>query len=125
MHEFLEEMNREALSKYDAITAGEMPGISDPDEVDRSVGRTAGGLNLIFIFDIVEIDSVPGAALTLMSWELKDIKSVVNKYQRAMIEKDGWNSVFIENHDQVRSISHYCDVRDGFLDKLAKMLALM
>ena len=55
MHEFLKEMNREVLSKYDAITVGEMPGVSDIDEVLRSVGSRAGELNMIFIFDIVDV----------------------------------------------------------------------
>jgi glycosidase len=42
-----------------------------------------------------------------------------------MIERDGWNSVFIENHDNPRSVSRYTDDSDAFRDKGAKLLALM
>jgi oligo-1,6-glucosidase len=126
MHEFLQELNREVLSKYDAITVGEMPGVNDIDEVLRSVGRSAGELNMIFIFDIVEIDYLVGSAsLTLKPWKLQDIKNIVNKWQRAMIERDGWNAVFVENHDQPRSVTRYCDDSGAFREYGAKMLALM
>lgn len=125
-HEYLQAINREVLSKYDAITVGEMPGVSDIDEVLRSVGAQAGELNMIFIFDIVDIDNVPGQVkFTLQPWDVHDLRRIVNKWQRAMIEKDGWNSVFVENHDNPRSVSRYCDDSDEWRVKGAKLLALM
>jgi oligo-1,6-glucosidase len=42
-----------------------------------------------------------------------------------MLEKDGWNSVFIENHDNPRSVPRYTDDSDQNRDKGAKLLALM
>lgn len=126
LHSFLKEMNRHVLSKYDAITVGEMPGVSDIDEVLRSVNSKAGELNMIFIFDVVNVDNVPGQfRFTLQSWSLKDLRGIINKWQRAMIERDGWNTVFIENHDNPRSVSRYADDSDAFRDRSAKILALM
>ena len=126
MHEFLQEMNRKVLSKYDGITVGEMPGVSDINEVMRSVGSKAGELNMIFIFDIVDVDNEPGKVrFTLWPWTVKDVRRILNKWQRAMIEHDGWNTVFLENHDNPRSVSRYCDDSDQWREYGAKMLALM
>lgn len=126
MHEYLQEMNKKVLSKYDAITVGEMPGVSDIDEVLRSVGTNAGELNMIFIFDIVEIDDAPGEGkYSIGNWNVHDLRRIVTKWQRAMIEKDGWNSVFIENHDQPRSVSRYTSDTDADRSYGAKLLAIM
>ncbi len=126
MHEFLKELNRKVLSQYDAITVGEMPGVSDIDEVLRCVNSKAGELNMIFIFDIVNVDNVPGQPrFSLNEWTLKDVRYIINRWQRAMIERDGWNTVFIENHDNPRSVSRYADDSDTFRERSAKLLALM
>ena len=42
-----------------------------------------------------------------------------------MLERDGWNSVFIENHDQPRSVSRYTDDSDEFREYGSKLLCLM
>ncbi|KAG8729634.1 hypothetical protein FRC12_020838 [Ceratobasidium sp. 428] len=36
---------------------------------------------------------------------LSEIKSVVNKWQTYMFSNGGWNSLYLENHDQARSVS--------------------
>lgn len=120
----MQEMYREVLSKYDTITVGEMPGVSDEDEILRTVGANAGELNMIFIFDLVDIDK-PNVRMALKPWDVKEMKTIVSRWQRCMIDRDGWNSVFIENHDNPRSVSRYTDDSDEFRDKGAKLLALM
>ena len=126
MHEYLREIHDKVLVKYNAITVGEMPGISDINEIIRTVGSKSGELNMIFIFDIVCIDDVPGKVrLTLQPWTVKDVRRIVDKWQKAMLEHDGWNSVFIENHDNPRSVSRYTDDSDAFRNYGAKLLALM
>ena len=125
MHEYLQEMNHKVLSKYDTITVGEMR-VADMDEIFRTVGSKAGELNMIFIFDIVDIDEEPGdIRLTLREWDVKDLRYIINKWQRAMRERDGWNSVFLENHDNPRSVSRYTDDSDTYRTYGAKLLALM
>lgn len=126
LHEWLQAMNKEVLSKHGAITVGEMPGVSDIDEVLRSVGSKNHELNMIFIFDIVDIDNEVGKVkMSLGSWNVKDLRRILNKWQRAMIERDGWNSVFIENHDNPRSVSRYTDDSDKYRKYGAKLLSLM
>ncbi|KAJ9494790.1 hypothetical protein H2202_009691 [Exophiala xenobiotica] len=124
LHDYLQEMHREVLSKYDTITVGEMPGVSDEDEILRTVGANAGELNMIFIFDLVDIDK-PNVRMALKPWDAKEMKSIISRWQRCMIERDGWNTVFIENHDNPRSVTRYADDSDEWRDKSAKLLALM
>lgn len=126
MHEYLREIHDKVLVKYSAITVGEMPGVSDINEIIRTVGSKRGELNMIFIFDIVCIDDMPGKVrMTLQPWSVVDIRRIVDKWQRAMLEYDGWNSVFCENHDNPRSVSRYTDDSDAFRNYGAKLLALL
>ncbi len=126
MHEYLQEIKHKVLDKYGAITVGEMPGVSDIDEIIRTVHGKTGELNMIFIFDTVDIDNEPGKVrMTLHEWSVKDLGRTITKWQRAMLERDGWNSVFVENHDNPRSVSRYCDDGDAYREYGAKLLALM
>ncbi|KAL8841696.1 MAG: hypothetical protein Q9205_005991 [Flavoplaca limonia] len=126
MHEFLQEIKHDVLEKYGAVTVGEMPGVSDVDEIMRTVKRGTGELSMIFIFDIVDIDNVPGETrMTLQDFSVKDLRRIVSKWQKVMIEKDGWNSVFVENHDNPRSVSRYTDDSDQYRTYGATLLALM
>jgi oligo-1,6-glucosidase len=126
LHEYLKEINRKVLSKYDTLTVGEMPFVRDEDEIMRVVGAESEELNMIFSFDLVDIDNVPGDfKFTLHPWDARDLKRIVNRLQRLMLERDGWNSLFVENHDQPRSVSRYTDDSDEFREYGAKLLALM
>lgn len=126
LHEWLKELNRNVLSKYDTITVGEMPFVRNEDEIMRVVGAESEELNMIFSFDLVDIDNVPGDfKFTLHPWDASDLKRILNRLQRLMLERDGWNSLFVENHDQPRSISRYTDDSDEWRDYGAKLLCLM
>ncbi|PSS00612.1 glycoside hydrolase superfamily [Coniella lustricola] len=124
LHEFLREMHDQVLAKYDTITVGEMPGISDDSEILRTVGANSQELNMIFIFDVVDIDR-HAVRMTLRPWTVSEMKAITSRWQRTMIEKDGWNSVFIENHDNPRSISRYADDSDAWRENSARLLSLM
>ncbi|KAI1750430.1 glycoside hydrolase family 13 protein [Xylaria castorea] len=135
LHDYLKEMNREVLSQYgkgsllfflrlDSITVGEMPGVNDEDEILRSVGANAGELRMIFIFDLVDVDK-PAVRMGFKPWDLKAMRAVITRWQRVMIERNGWNAVFIENHDNPRSISRFADDSDEYRHISAKLLALM
>lgn len=126
LHEFLKEINRKVLSKYDTITVGEMPFVRDEEEIMKVVGAECEELNMIFAFDLVDIDNIPGDfKFTLHDWDARDLKKITNRLQRLMIERDGWNSIFCENHDQPRSVSRYTDDSDQWREYGAKLLCLM
>ncbi|OQO12011.1 hypothetical protein B0A48_02650 [Cryoendolithus antarcticus] len=127
LHEYLHAMNREVISKYEAMTVGEMPFVKDEDEIIKCVGADRQELNEIFLFDLVDIDNdSSGFRMTLKDFNGKDIKDIQSKFQRLMLDRDGWNSLFIENHDNARSVTRYTSSSDTHSRNLgAKLLALM
>lgn len=127
LHEFLKEIYEKVLSKYDTITVGEMPFVRDEDEIIKAVGQQENELRMIFSFDIVDIDNVPGLGfkMALHPFDTRDIRRIVSRLQRLMLDRNGWNSVFVENHDQPRSVSRYTDDSDQWRDYGAKLLCLM
>ncbi|KAL7276756.1 hypothetical protein RUND412_000254 [Rhizina undulata] len=122
LHEFLREMRREVLSKYDVLTVGEMPWVEDPNEVIKVVGRKRNELDMIFQFDVVDIDNGPNGKFDYRRWTLPELKEIVNRWQRFMLDHDGWNALFIENHDQSRSVSRLTSDAPEFRPYAAKML---
>ena len=126
LHEYLQDMNRDVLSNYDTITVGEMPFVDDHDEIIRVVGADRKELQMIFIFDLVDIDNGPGYRMTLRDWDANKLKQCVSRWQRLMIDRDGWNTLFVENHDNPRSVNRYTDdSTDKNRDLGAKLLCLM
>lgn len=126
LHEWLKELRRDVLDKYDTLTVGEMPFVRDDEEVIKVVGTNRGELNMIFVFDLVDIDNIPGDfKYTLYPWDVREFKRIVNHFQRLMLDRDGWNSLFVENHDQPRSISRYTSDSDEWREYGAKLLCLM
>jgi glycosidase len=124
LHEFLYGM-KEVLNEYNTITVGEMPFVVDEDEILRIVNLKHGTLNMIFVFDLLAMDTSPGLwKWTIQPWDARDIKRIHNRLQKVMYERDGWNSVFCENHDQPRSVSRYTDDSDDWRVYGAKLLAM-
>ncbi|MBE9915284.1 alpha-glucosidase [Paenibacillus donghaensis] len=122
IHEFLQEMNREVMSKYDVMTVGETPGVS-PDEASFFVSEDRGELNMVFQFELMDIDSGPGAKWNVIPWKLAGFKQIMSKWQYEL-EGKGWNSLFLNNHDQPRMVSRFGD--DGkYRKESAKMLATL
>ena len=124
MHEYIKEIHRKVLSRYDAMTVGEMPFVEEESEVIKSVASGTEELNMIFIFAFVNIDN-EAAPLSLKQFGTDDIRRIISKWQNFMIDNAGWNSVFWENHDNARSVSRYTDDGDEYRELGCKLLALM
>ncbi|GJM80722.1 hypothetical protein HMSSN139_32180 [Paenibacillus sp. HMSSN-139] len=56
VHEFLQEMNREVLSKYDIMTVGETLDVT-PEDAILFAGTDRGELSMVFQFELMGIDS--------------------------------------------------------------------
>ncbi|PDM39875.1 MULTISPECIES: alpha-glucosidase [unclassified Geobacillus] len=120
VHEFLQEMNREVLSKYDIMTVGETPGVT-PREGILYTDPSRHELNMVFQFEHVDLDSGPGGKWGIRPWSLADLKTTMTKWQKEL-EGKGWNSLYLNNHDQPRAVSRFGD--DGkYRVESAKMLA--
>jgi oligo-1,6-glucosidase len=119
VHEYLKEMNREVLSKYDIMTVGECPGASTEDAV-KYANHEGTELNMIFTFEHMDLDSGPGGKWDVQPWRLADLKSVMSKWQNEL-EGKGWNSLYLNNHDQPRMVSRFGNDKEYRVES-AKML---
>ena len=107
VHEFLKEMNREVLSKYDIMTVGEGIGVK-PEEVNDYVGQSRNELNMVFHFGHMFLDRQTDDMLEWKQWSLVEFKEVFEKWEKA-IGNEGWGSLFLGNHDFPRIVSRFGD----------------
>ena len=108
LHEFIQEMNREVMSRYDCMTVGEAPG-STPEVAQLFTAPERKELDMIFTFEHMNIDRIPGSVnrkWALKPFDLRELKRVMTQWQTKLYKK-GWNALYFENHDQPRVISRW------------------
>lgn len=107
LHEFLQEMHREVFEgRHGFITVGETPGatidqarlITDPAREELNMVFQFEHMSLDHDFDKYHVFPAPRGALAenLTAW------------QNGLAER-GWNSLYLCNHDQPRSVSRFGD----------------
>ncbi|MDG0842506.1 alpha-glucosidase [Staphylococcus equorum] len=102
IHDWLQEMKDQSLSKYDIMTVGEANGVN-PNNADEWVGEDKGKFNMIFQFEHLGLWNTGD-----VKFDVKAYKNVLNRWQKKL-ENVGWNALFIENHDQPRRVSTWGD----------------
>jgi len=122
IHEYLQEMNEKVLSKYDIMTVGETPG-TPPQIAAMYVNRDRHELDMVFHFELMEIDHDPINKWKSKEWKLTELKKIFTKWHEGLKEK-GWNSLFMNNHDQPRMVSRFGDDKKYQVES-AKMLATL
>ena len=105
VHEFLQELYKNVISKYDVMTVGEGPGI-DLNEGPSYVHEDRGELNMIFHFGHMFMDQGPGGKFDPVPIDFRRFKEVFVEWDQAMAD-GGWNSVFLCNHDFPRAVSRF------------------
>lgn len=121
VHEFLQEMNREVLSRYDIMTVGETSGVTI-EEAQKYAGEAGKELNMVFQFDHVDNGSGAYGKWTTEKYDFKEFKRIMIKWQEELQGK-AWNSLFLGNHDQPRSVSRFGNDNPAYRETSAKMLA--
>jgi oligo-1,6-glucosidase len=120
MHEYLQEMNREVLSKYDVMTVGEAFGIT-LQQTPLLVDERRHELNMIFNFDAVRLDQQNGR---WRDWTLPELKAIYTQQDRGL-DAHSWNTVFLSNHDNPRIVSAFGNDSTAYRVPSAKVLATM
>ena len=121
VHEYLQEMNREVLSKYDLMTVGECAGVTI-EEAEKYASADGKELSMVFQFELVDLASGTYGKWTDKRVPLKDFKRVMTAWQTEL-EGKAWNSLFLGNHDQPRCLSRFGDDSPEYRVVSAKMLA--
>ncbi|KJZ77676.1 hypothetical protein HIM_02853 [Hirsutella minnesotensis 3608] len=126
MHEFLGEMNA-ILARYNAITVGELPHTPDTKRVLDYVSAKAKQLDMVFLFDVVDVGfgKTHKYETTPKNFKFADFKAAVDRTQSLIRGTDGWTTVFLENHDQARSVSRFADDCPKYRASCARLLALL
>ncbi|NKE04410.1 glycoside hydrolase family 13 protein [Mesobacillus selenatarsenatis] len=120
IHDFLQEMHREALADYNVMTVGEMPGVN-VEQAKLYTDDSRNEVNMVFQFEHVDLDSGPGGKWDLKPLKLTDLKNNFTKWQTGL-EDIGWNSLYLNNHDQPRMVSRFGNDQQYRVES-AKMLA--
>jgi oligo-1,6-glucosidase len=123
LHEYLREMNREVLSKYDVMTVGEAGGVRTKDAL-KFVGEGRHELQTFFQFEVVDHwGRRRGNFLYSDSTNrsLPELKGIFTKWD-SVFARDGWGTVFLGNHDQSRMVSRYGSDSPPYRTTSAKML---
>ncbi|MCR5369410.1 MAG: alpha-glucosidase [Clostridium sp.] len=122
VHEYLQEMNRRVLSKYDLVTVGECSGVTL--EEAKKYGNLEGTeLSMCFQFEHMAVDSDPVTGKwTTKKLDLVKLKEVLSRWENGL-EGIAWNSLFWDNHDQPRIVSRWGNDLEEYREQSAKMLA--
>jgi len=119
--EYLQQMNREALSPYDTMTVGEAIGIDlakEPNIIDDRRHE----LNMVFNFDAVRLNR---DGRMWKDFTLPEIKAVYSAHAAAL-DKHSWDTVFLSNHDNPRLVSSFGDTSTNeFRIRSAKLIETM
>ncbi|MHB1403966.1 MAG: glycoside hydrolase family 13 protein [Desulfitobacteriaceae bacterium] len=119
---YLREMHTKVLSKYDMMTVGETRWV-DADKARIFVDEYRHELNMLFQFELLELDYGPSGKWEKKAWELADFKRIISDWQKKLADT-GWNSLFLSNHDHPRMVSRFGN-DSTYRVESAKMLATL
>lgn len=123
VHEYLQEMNKRVLSKYDLITVGECAGVTI-EEAKKYANSEGTELNMVFQFEHMGIDDDENGKWTKKKIYLPALKENLSKWQNELAEK-AWNSLYFCNHDQPRIVSRLGDNSPKSAKAIATVLHMM
>jgi oligo-1,6-glucosidase len=121
LHDYLQEMHREALAGRDVMTVGESWSAT-PETALLYSGRDRNELSMVFQFEhVTQQWHEKWGKWQPQPFDLVAFKRVVSRWQTGLAD-DGWNSLFWGNHDLPRAVSKYGE-DTGYRVQSAKMLA--
>jgi oligo-1,6-glucosidase len=120
LHDYIQEMNREVLLKYDVMTVGEAAGVT-LEKTPLLVDERRNELNMIFQFDVVSIDR---EGWRWKPWTWPKVKAIYTRFEKGL-DVHCWNTVFLSNHDNPRVVSRFGDDSPRYRVRSAKALATM
>ena len=122
MHRFIAEMHAACFAGRDIMTVAESWS-AKPDTALLYCGKARKEVDMVFNFNHIDAawDPYKGRFGPNL-FDLPTHKRILADWQHALAD-DGWNSLYLSNHDLPRPVSHYgCD--GPFRVRSAKMLAM-
>lgn len=104
IEEYLSELRDEVFDKYDMMTVAE---VNVPEEKMQQFIGDHGLFSMVFDFSYTDLDIEKINGLEWKKeWTIKEFKEKMFKSQE-ILQKYGWGSPYLENHDQPRSVNKY------------------
>jgi oligo-1,6-glucosidase len=121
--EYLHEMDREVLSKYDDMSVGEATGTTLA-QTNNLVDDRRHELNMIFNFDAIKLGRNDFGLSKLGPWSLPELKAIYDAHASVLTKHD-WDTVFLSNHDNPRIVSTFGDDSPAMRVPSAKLFETM
>jgi len=124
VHDYLKEMNRRVLSKYDIMTVGEAAGVTI-DEAKKYANSEGTELGMVFHFEHTDLTKSENSVVGKWGYahpKMSSIREILNKWQTEL-EGKAWGSLYWDNHDQPRAVSRFGNDSPEWRVISAKMLA--
>ncbi|MGD6967216.1 glycoside hydrolase family 13 protein [Rossellomorea vietnamensis] len=118
IHKFLQEFKDKTYANYDVMSVGEANGVT-ADEAELWVGKENGKMDMIFQFEHLGLWD----AETNPDLDIVELKKVLTRWQKGL-EDDGWNALFIENHDKPRVVSTWGNDEEFWKESATAMAAM-
>lgn len=99
IHEYLKEFKERTYANYNVMTVGEANGVGI-EQADLWVGAENGKMDMIFQFEHLGLWDVEKNPIL----NIVELKRVLTRWQKGL-EGNGWNALFLENHDKPRVVS--------------------
>lgn len=121
INKFLKELKEKTFDKYNCITVAEAPGV--PYSHLKDYISDDGYFSMIFDFNYSDLDVTAGEWYRTKDWSINELRILMFKSQLET-QKVGWGALFLENHDQPRSLNKYIP-EENIAYESATMLATM
>ena len=121
LHEYLREMSREAFLEEGLVVVGEAWG-ADVERAKLYSAPDRSEMSMVFQFQHMCLDQ-EGEKWNFRPLYLPQLKQVMRTWQQGL-HGQGWNSLFLNNHDLPRIVSRWGNDRE-YRAESAKMLASM
>jgi alpha-glucosidase len=118
IHTFLQEFKDRTYANYDVMSVGEANGVK-ADEAELWVGKENGKMGMIFQFEHLGLWD----AETNPDLDIVELKKVLSRWQKGL-EGNGWNALFIENHDKPRVVSTWGNDKEYWKESATAMAAM-
>ena len=116
---YLHELKTEVLDGHALLTVGEAP-LCTPAQAQALTHPQTGVLDMVFSFEHMDLDCQPGGGKwALKPLHLPELKAVMQRWQDALADGRGWNSLYLGNHDQPRIVSRWGDDRPAWRQRSA------
>jgi oligo-1,6-glucosidase len=121
LHEYLQEMNKEAFGSHDIATVAEA--FVSVEHAMKLVDPDRHELNMAYHFEAIGLGYLPNEYKMPdpRGYDLVEMKRIYTKWDQAFEEK-GWGTVYLGNHDQPRMVTRWGNDAPEWRELSSKML---